>query len=245
MVTVHLIVPTTTEFEFATGLRHLEGPDLKITQSHLAHGPASVESEYDELFSGPGIIENAIRAQNDGADAIVIVCMGDPALHAAREAVTIPVLGLGETAMHYAAMLGHRFSILPTLERRKVAYESKARQYGLESKLASVRPTNIAVLDIEDDQMVTFETLVDCAAAAVSQDGADVIVLGCGCFQDMDRMMEDALKQRGFSVPVIDSTPLTVLTAAALARTRLSHSKRAYPDPPKKTMTGYHLSNRG
>jgi allantoin racemase len=239
MVQVHLIIPTTTEFEFAEGLRHLEGPDLGITQSHISRGPASVESEYDELFCGPAVVENAIRAQNDGADAIVIVCMGDPALHAAREAVSIPVVGLGETAMHYAAMLGHKFSILPTLERRRVAYESKARLYGLDSKLASVRPTNIPVLDIDHDPHSTLGRLVDCAAAAVVEDGADVIILGCGCFQDMDRMMERLLLERGLAVPVIDSTPLAVLTAAAIARTGLSHSKRAYPAPPLKTMTGY------
>lgn len=248
MVTVHLVVPTTTKFEFAGTLRHLEGPDLKLTQSHIVRGPASIECEYDELLSGPEVVADAIRAQNAGADAIVIICMGDPALHAAREAVTVPVLGIGETAMHYAAMLGHKFSILCTLDRRKTNYESKARQYGLESKLASVRPTNIPVLDIHSDHASTLDRLVDCAAAAVTEDGADVIVLGCGCFQDMDRMMEDRLRERGLAVPVIDSPPLTVLTAAALARTRLSHSKQAYPAPPVKERPGYDiptLNDRG
>lgn len=244
MVTVHLIVPTTTEFEFAEELRHLEGPDLRITQSHLSQGPETVESEYDELFSGPGVVANAIRAQNEGADAIVIVCMGDPALHATREAVSIPVLGIGETAMHYAAMLGHKFSILPTLDRRKMAYESKARLYGLESKLASVRPTNISVLDIYTDRGAAVDRLVDCAAKAVTEDGADVIVLGCGSFQNMDRMLEDLLLKRGLAVPVIESTPLTVLTAAALARTKLSHSKHAYPAPPPKKMTGFDIPEK-
>jgi len=239
MVTVHLVVPTTTKFEFVEGLRHLEGPDLRITQSHLERGPASIECEYDELFSGPEVVAEAIRAQNNGADAIVIVCMGDPALHAVREAVTVPVVGIGETAMHYAAMLGHKFSILCTLDRRVGNYESKARHYGLESKLASVRPVNIPVLDIHGDFTDTLDRLVDCAAAAVAEDGADVIVLGCGCFQDMDRMMEQRLAELGLAVPVIDSPPLTVLTAAALARTRLTHSKRAYPIPPAKARPGY------
>lgn len=240
MVTVHLIVPTTTKFEFAGPLSYLEGPDLKLTQSHLVSGPASIESEYDELFAGPEVVAEAIRAQNNGADAIVIVCMGDPALHAVREAVSIPVLGIGETAMHYAAMLGHKFSILCTLDRRKANYETKARHFGLESKLASVRSTNTAVLDIHTDA-ATVDRLAEIATAAVTEDGADVIVLGCGCFQDMDRKMEQRLAERGLRVPVIDSTPLTVLTAAALVRTRLSHSKHAYPNPPAKDRPGYDI----
>lgn len=239
MINIHLIVPTTTHFEFANRLRHLESRNLCITQSHLDTGPASIESEYDELFAGPGIIGNAIRAQNEGADAIVIVCMGDPALHQAREAVTIPVLGLGETAMHYAAMLGHKFSILPTLDRRRMAYENKAKLYGLESKLASVRPTNIPVLEIEANGGKTFDRLVECAAAAVTDDGADTIILGCGCFQDMDRLLERTLAARGFDVPVIDAPALTVLTAATLVMTGLRHSKHAYPFPPVKAMAGF------
>ncbi|WP_246152589.1 aspartate/glutamate racemase family protein [Sphingomonas montanisoli] len=241
MVTVHLIVPTTTKFEFAGVLRHLEGPDLKLTQSHLSRGPASIESEFDEMFAGPEVVAEAIRAENAGADAIVIVCMGDPALHPAREAVTIPVLGIGETAMHYAAMLGHKFSILCTLDRRVANYETKARIFGLESKLASVRPVNIPVLDIGGDHSTALDRLVDAAAAAIVEDGADVIVLGCGCFQDMDRIMEGQLRERGLAVPVIDSPPLTILSAAALARTRLTHSKHGYPTPPAKERSGYEI----
>ncbi|ACG78848.1 Asp/Glu racemase [Phenylobacterium zucineum HLK1] len=239
MVTVHLVVPTTTKFEFAAPLSYLEGPDLKLMESHLERGPASIECEYDELVAGPETVAAAIRAQNDGADAIVVVCMGDPALHAVREAVSVPVLGIGETAMHYAAMLGHKFSILCTLDRRRSYYVDKARQYGLDSKLASVRTVNTPVLAIEDDHASTLDRLVEAAAVAIIQDGADVIVLGCGCFKDMDRMMEERLAARGLAVPVIDSPPLTVLTAAALARTRLSHSKRAYPIPPAKERPGY------
>ncbi|RVT95029.1 Asp/Glu racemase [Sphingomonas crocodyli] len=235
------MVPTTTKFEFAAGLSHLEGPDLKLTQSHLTRGPASIECEYDELFAGPEVVAEAIRAQNAGADAIVIVCMGDPALQATREAVSVPVLGIGETAMHYAAMLGHKFSILCTLDRRVGNYETKARHFGLESKLASVRPVNIPVLDIGGDHSSALDRLIDTAKAAITEDGADVIVLGCGCFQDMDRIMEERLRELGLAVPVIDSPPLTVLSAAALARTRLTHSKRAYPTPPAKDRPGYEI----
>jgi allantoin racemase len=33
--------------------------------------------------------------------------------------------------------------------------------------------------------------------------------------------------------------PVTVNVAAALVRSRLAHSKRAYPEPPKKNVVGY------
>ena len=44
-------------------------------------------------------------------DAAVIDCMGDPGLKGARECVSIPVVG-PEAAMHYASMLGHKFTVL-------------------------------------------------------------------------------------------------------------------------------------
>lgn len=239
MPTIHMIVPTTTKFDFLDYVApFVAGTDIQITQSHIDMGPASVESEYDELFCGPNVVINAIQAQNDGADAIVIICMGDPALAQAREAVNIPVFGPGETAMHYAAMLGHKFSVLPTLERRRATYEHHAKLYGLESKLASVRPTNVPVLDISSNPN-TKKILVDCALAAIEQDHADVIILGCGCFKDLDKEMEEELRQRGHHVPVIDAIPLTVLTAATVVKVGLRHSKKAFPFPPEKTMLGY------
>ena len=49
-------------------------------------------------------------------DAVVIDCMGDPALGAAREATSIPVLGPAQTSMHLAALLAHSFSIVTVLD---------------------------------------------------------------------------------------------------------------------------------
>jgi allantoin racemase len=240
MPVIHMIVPTTTIFDFLEYVAPYAGTDITFTQSHIDMGPASIESEFDELFCGPNVVINAINAQNEGADAIVIICLGDPALAQAREAVTIPVFGPGETAMHFAAMLGHKFSILPTLERRRSTYEHHAKLYGLESKLASVRPTNVPVLDIATHPD-TQKILVDCALAAVEKDGADVIILGCGCFKNLDREMEAELRNHGHDVPVIDAIPLTVLAAATVVKAGLRHSKKAFPFPPQKEMSGYNI----
>jgi allantoin racemase len=217
---------------------HLEERGIEFSQSVLDMGPASVESEFDELFAGPDTVIKAMEAEKNGADAAIVLCMGDPGVMQAREAVSIPVLGPGETAMHYAAMLGHKFSILPTLERRRSTYEHHARLYGVESRLASVRPTNVSVLDIETSNS-TQQILIEKAIAAVEEDDADVIILGCVGFRDVDILVKEALANRGHNVPVIDALPLTILTAATLVWTGLSHSKNAYPMPPMKQFKGY------
>jgi allantoin racemase len=53
----------------------------------------------DEVLAAPGVVDAAIKAEADGAEAVVIDCMLDPGLDAAREAVSIPVIGCGEAAM--------------------------------------------------------------------------------------------------------------------------------------------------
>lgn len=238
MINVHVIVPTITEFDSLEKLQHLSDSELSLTQSHLQTGPASIESEYDELLAGPGTVINALEAERSGADAIVVSCMGDPALHQLREAVSIPVLGPGETAMHYAAMCGRRFTIIATLERRRGTYVDHAKCYGVESKLASVRAAGTQVLDIGDSADIK-DKLLDQSLRAIKEDDADVIILACAGFSYLNKQIESELKEIGHPVTVIDAMPLTVLTAATMARVELSHSKRAFPSPPQKKVLGY------
>ena len=51
-----------------------------------------------------------------------------------------------------ACTLGHKFSILSILSRFKTAMEDLVKLYGLEGRCASVRCTDVAVLDFEHDR---------------------------------------------------------------------------------------------
>lgn len=245
-VKIHLIAPILpAKFELTVAVQHLEKYGIVFSDSYINNGPASIESEFDELFAGPDTVIQAIEAQNNDADAVIVLCMGDPGVAQAREACTIPIIGPGELAMHYAAMLGHKFTIMPTLPRRRSTYEHHARLYGLESRLASVRPAGVPVLEIHGNTELQ-DKLIAQAVAAVEQDGADVLILGCIGFRGVDTIIADALRNgigttdnRQYDVPVIDALPLSVMTAVALVRCGLSHSKHAFPFPPDKNFMGY------
>ena len=146
---IHLITPIITE-----GVRTLDdvsplmSDELSITQSLIATGPASIECEFDEAMSVPGIVVEALKAERAGCDAIIIDCMGDPGMKVAREMVSIPVLGPAETSMHVAAMLGHRFSVVTVLDAVVPMLENLATVYGVGGKLASVRSIGIPVLGL-------------------------------------------------------------------------------------------------
>ena len=97
MIWVHVITPIVTSGFRVTALPAPDG--CKVTNAQIKLGPASIESAVDEVLAAPGVVEAAIKAESDGAQAVVIDCMLDPGLDAAREAVSIPVIGCGEAAM--------------------------------------------------------------------------------------------------------------------------------------------------
>lgn len=243
-VSVRVITPIVSEnVRKLEDIQALESDELKVSHALIETGPASIESEFDEALSVPGLLARAIEAQQEGMDAVVIDCMGDPGLKAAREVLSIPVLGPAETSMHVAAMLGHRFSIVTVLESVRPMLENLAKVYGVHEKLASVRVVDVPVLEIEQDMSRLHESLSEQARYAVEQDKADVIVLGCTGFYGCSEAIMKALSAEGLSVPVIDPIPTAVFTAAGLVRAGLSHSKRTYATPPLKEVRGYSLPN--
>lgn len=237
---IELITPIITE-----GIRTLDEvepffrTDLRITQCLIKEGPASIESEFDEALCVPGTIRQAIDAEKRGADAIIIDCMGDPGLHACREAVTIPVVGPSQTAMHVASLLGHRFSFITVLDRLRSLIDKLVAGYGLKDTYASFRAVDIPVLEIGADLGRLNAALAREAIGAVKQDAADVIVLGCTGFLGCAAGIRRELLAAGLDVPVIDPIPLAVHVADALVKSGLSHSKRSYPPPRPKQMKGY------
>ena len=146
---VELITPIITRGVRTLGdVEPLMSEDLKITHSLLVRGPSSIESKFDEALAVPDTLRLAMQAEIDGASAVVIDCMGDPGLHACREAVSIPVLGAGQTAMHLASLLGSRFAFITVLDRIRPIIEDLVAAYGLRDNYASFQAVDVPVLEI-------------------------------------------------------------------------------------------------
>ena len=214
-------------------------PDTEISNVFIDSGPASVESAYDEAVATPDVIAKVRQAEMDGMDAVIINCFGDPGLDAAREVVSIPVIGPCEAAMHVAAMLGHRFSVVTVLDRIIPELELHAQKYGVGGKLASARSIDLPVLDLENGREQFVARMVDEAVEAVEEDGAHVIVLGCTGLAGLDEQVGKGLHEKGHEVPVIDPASIALKIAEALVDAKLAHSKRTYPYPPEKEIVGY------
>jgi allantoin racemase len=213
--------------------------DCEIGIVGLDMGPASIECDYEDALAVPDLLAKVRAAAHQGVDAVVIDCMADPGLAAARELTSIPVVGVAQASMHLAAILAHRFSVVTILERDMPLVERLAGTYGLRDRLASTRPVGIPVLEFNRDPEKLLGALVEQSARAVLDDGAHAIVLGCTGMKGMAGQVRDGLVRCGCDVPVIDPSLAGLKWAEGLAELGLSHSKRSYPDPPGKEIVGY------
>jgi len=216
----------------------LARPGTVVSAVAIEKGPASIETHYDVALAIPGVLFEVQEAEREGMDAVVIDCMGDPGLDAARELVSIPVIGPAQASMHLAAALAHHFSIITVLERTIPMVEEQVARYGLAGKLASVRAVDIPVLEIEGNEARVVAALIEEGARAVREDGAHLVIPGCTGMIGLARRVQEGLAERGCPVPVIEPPWAAIKLAESLVDMGLAHSKRTYPVPPPKEIVG-------
>ena len=241
MTHVRIVTPITTEgFTEPAIFESVAFEETTVSQVSIEKGPASIEGEFEAALAVPDTLAKILDAERDGVDAVVIDCMGDPGLAPGREAVDMLVLGPCQTSMHVAALLAHNFSVITVLDSLVVFFEDLATRYGLLEKLASVRSVGIPVLELEEDMNRLNRALLGESIKAIEEDGAHALIFGCtgmkGCATELTR----GLEQRGYgNVPVIDPVLAAFKVAEALVGLGLTQSKRTYPLPRPKEITGY------
>lgn len=216
-----LINPNTTASmtrKAEAAARKVARPDTEVIATNSKSGPPSIEGFFDVAICLPGLLEEA--QQHRDVDAIIIACFDDTGLDAMRCLVDVPVIGIGEAGYHAAAMVAHRFSVVTTLSRSVAGISDNLKRYGLEAKCTSVRATDIPVLKLEEGDPACLEQIRAEVAAAIAQDKAEAIVLGCAGMADLMQQLSEE-----FGIPVIDGISCAVGMAEALFAAGLSTSK--------------------
>ena len=211
-------------------LNSMASPNFSVDVSICKTGPPSIESYFDEYMSVPDTLRFAVRGEKEDYNALIIGCYGDPGLDAAREVVSIPVVGPGESSMLLACSLGDQFSILTVTDSVKKSMKKYAQRMGISERLASVRAIGIPVTEIGKRAKDAKHALAEEAKKAIREDGADVLILGCmsegflGVAEEMTREMK---------IPVLNPVSVSLKTAELLISCGLAHSRLAYLLPPK------------
>jgi allantoin racemase len=118
-------------------------------------------------------------------------------------------------------MIAHRFSII-TMPRRTMEQSDRVlRSVGLEHR-CTVRAVDVPVTEVEHGSAHLLEIFAENARAAIEEDGAEAIILGCAGLTELVAPLQDLI-----GVPVIDGVCAAVKLAEALVAQGLSSSRIA------------------
>jgi Asp/Glu/hydantoin racemase len=194
----------------AAEARRFASPNTEIVAVTAAFGTQYVENRAEAAIASHAVLD-ALAQHAGGCDAAIVSAFGDPGLAAAREFADIPVVGIEESAILAAWMLGRRYAIVCLTPRLRRWYIEAAQEHGLAGRLASVRALNVAIPDITQakDQFRTL-LLAECQRA-IDDDEAEVLIFGGGPIAGLAREAADLLP-----VPVLDGVSCAVRMAEAL-----------------------------
>ena len=210
-----------------------KAPDTEIDVVNLDLGPASIESHYDEVLAAYHITEKVREAEKEGADGVFVDCFGDPGVDAARELVRIPVVGGFQPAALTASLIAGTWSVVTVLKSVLPMIQDLSRKLGVDRNIASIRDIDTPVLELSDKKVLE-QRLLKHSEAAVKEDGAEAIVLGCTGMLGLAQNLEKQLVEIGLPVPVVDPTASAIGYLELLYRSGVTQSLITYPSPPEK-----------
>ena len=233
---IRVVVPLISEIFNEEVLKEaavFKAPDTQIDVVNVDRGPASIESRYDDALATIGIIDKVKQAQEDSCDGVFIDCFGDPGVDVSRELVGIPVVGAFQPAALTACMISGKWSIVTVLKNVLPLISDLARKMGIENNIASARDIDTPVLELQDKQLME-ERLLTQIDKAVSEDGAEAIVLGCTGMLGLAGTLAEKMAAKGVPVPVIDPTASAIGYLELLIRNGWKQSPLTYMTPPEK-----------
>lgn len=219
-------------------------PDTRIEIHCIeTRGGIGDQFHYLESIEAQEVLANVQTAERQGFDAFVIGNIGDPGLREAREIASIPIVGLCETSVHVASMMGGSFALVTGNEKHASRIVDNVRRYGLGTRLHSVHAMSVQrLVDLETafGDRAARQTLIDefvRAGETAAAAGAEIVIPAIGVMMVLLAAHEVHALRDG-TVPVLNG-PLAAIKfaeAAIAMRRRMGGqwtSRRAlYAQPP-------------
>ncbi len=144
-----------------------------------------------------------LQAESEGFDAYLICTVPDPMLWEARSALSIPVVGYGESAIQLACRLGRKFGMVKFIEQMAPYGEDQVASHGLSGRFVGVHTG----VNMFHDLVAAFEKpgpAIDRFredARVLIRKGADAIICAG---MPLDVLMATEGVHRVDDVPIID-----------------------------------------
>ncbi len=163
------------------------------------------------------IVENVIRAEQEGYDAVAMSCFSDPQLDACRSLVDIPVVSAFEASLLVASTSARAFGLLVPTEGAIRNNRKRIRHYGFEHRVAVVSACHPQLTEYDMERGFEGDgAMVDKLVANIRRmaaAGADIVIPAEG-------VLNALLVRNGITnvdgVPVFDSFGAVVALAEML-----------------------------
>jgi Asp/Glu/hydantoin racemase len=228
----------------------LEGIDWDLHPgAPSTHGNWPVQSKWE--FMSVGYNRQAVVREACASgkyNAIVLLGGGDPGYFESREIGRqhrIPVTACANAQMQMAGLLGNKFSIVDIGETHNMQMYHLVVQYRMTDRCASIRNINYPLpspnfpndkpIEVERDRALNgaqsgmLDAAVTESIAAIEEDGAEVIVLGCSAAYWMQPLLQKKLADIGWDVPVLEGYRCAIGVAKSLVDLGVDASGLAFP----------------
>jgi len=222
---IKLLIPTSADLEpnLLEKLRRSVNEGTEIDMIQFEKAPESIRSVSDVVRVVPFVMREAVHAEKERYNAVVTSSLVDPGLDSARELCKIPVIGLGESSMLLACMLGEKFSIILNDARVQPLIEKNVRKIGLEKRFLSIRSMGKRAKRkwSKQDSKKLFHEI----EKAVDE-GAEAIIVDEAAAFEINKSIRKNVK-----VSILNPLSVALKMAEVFHSINLSHSKLCYPRP--------------
>ena len=191
----------------------VRAPDTEVTYRFADKGLGPLEMafyRYLDHLAGEMVFKAGQTADEEGFDAVMIDCFGDPMLYELRQALDIPVVGIGEASLLVATMMGRQFGMVNVSPYNIPEQQERVVRYGIADKC-------IGHVAIEGWEKGDVGDLVDAtdkvrrfiiSARKLIDMGAEVIVPACSITSPMVRFCPGCEDKYPNGITEIDGVPV-------------------------------------
>ena len=191
-------------------------------------------SAYAKGFDGdeavrfvPDFVEGFRQAQREGYDGVLPLGVLDIGVDAGRSAVTIPVVGALEAALHIASLLGDHAGLIVYSENLIATVSALVDRYAMGARVAGYAHVGTDLTELAASKDRLHDAFVAAARDLVKSRHADVIVSAgislCPIHLDRETLEAD------LGLPVVEPIGAPIHVAATLARLKARHSAKRWP----------------
>jgi len=188
------------------------------------------------------IVENAIRAEREGYDAMVCTSFMDHGCELARSAVDIPVVGLGSSTLLVASTIASAFGLISHDPLQAHIVRNMAQHHGLDKRIRMLAALDPAISSEDLDAGMSGNPVLH---ERFRERALPFIKAGCDLLIPSEGFMSSALYLSGVheveGVPVFDCLGAAFAFAEMMVQLRrhagLRISRRGdYARPPKAVL---------